>query len=81
MNGISRSPRTATHVISKGISEMFYSRRGRVVFEFSMYRGEWFPTKYKPHHLTRCRPLNIFELHPETAREMLARRRGNKHAA
>jgi hypothetical protein len=76
-----RSPRTATHVLSHGISEMFYSRRGHQVFEFSMSRGQWFPTLYKPHHLTRCRPLNIFELHPETAREMLARRRGQTHAA
>uniref|UniRef100_A0AB39CE11 Uncharacterized protein n=1 Tax=Pseudomonas phage HRDY3 TaxID=3236930 RepID=A0AB39CE11_9VIRU len=77
MSKPARSPRTATHIGYNGFNnEQFFSRRGRVVFQFSMGRGQWFATRLNPNRLAECRPLNIFELHPETARDILSRQRG-----
>ena len=69
-----RSPRTATHVAYGSYNnELFFSRRGRKVFEFSLSRNEWFETKLEPSRLRSLHRLNIFEMHPDTARELLNR--------
>jgi hypothetical protein len=63
-----RSPKSATHVAYGGYNnELFFSRRGRLVYEFSMSRHQWFLTKLKPSRLEKVKRLNIFEMHPTTA--------------
>lgn len=68
-----RSPRSATHALGfeSYNGGLFFSRRGRLVYEFSMGRGQWFLTKHKPEILLKCKRLNVFEMHPETVMERL----------
>lgn len=67
-----RSPRSATHAHNFGsYAEMFFSRRGPLVYEFSESRGQWFLTRHKPEALAKTKRLNVFEMHPDTAAEKL----------
>ena len=63
-----RSPRSATHIAYGGYNnELFFSRRGRLVYEFSLSRNQWLLTNLKPSRLEKVKRLNIFEMHPTTA--------------
>lgn len=69
---MTRSPRSATHIAYGGYNnELFFSRRGRLVYEFSMSRNQWFLTKIKPEKLKNCQRLSVFDMHPDTAMEFL----------
>jgi len=76
MSKPARSPRNATHAhnFNSYNAEQFFWRCGRRVYEFSLGRHQWFLTKHKPEILSKCKPLNVFEMHPDTARELLTRR-------
>lgn len=63
-----RSPRGATHSYALGSTyERFWKRLGRQVYAFNPYRNEWFLTDFKPSDLESFHPLNVFEMHPDTA--------------
>ncbi|WP_155642322.1 hypothetical protein [Pseudomonas alabamensis] len=63
-----RSPRGATHAYALGsYYEAFWMRVGRQVFAFNLYRNEWLLTNHKPSFLASFKPLNVFEMHPDTA--------------
>ena len=72
---MTRSPRNATHAFhfNSYNAELFFWRCGRRVYEFSHGRGAWFLTKHKPSILVDAKRLNVFEMHPDTAKEMLQR--------
>lgn len=73
---MTRSPRNATHAFNfeSYNAEQFFWRCGRLVYEFSLGRNQWFLTRYKPSILLKCKRLNVFEMHPATAIEILQRR-------
>jgi hypothetical protein len=62
-----RSPHGATHAYALGAYyEAFWMRVGRQVFAFNLCRNEWLLTNHKPSFLANFKPLNVFEMHPDT---------------
>lgn len=63
-----RSPKGATHSYALGaMYEMFWARYGCRVFAYNKNRNEWWLTNHEPSYLENFHPLNVFEMHPETA--------------